>query len=151
MQPVWSLAGRTAVVTGASSGIGAATALKLAALGARVILAARRADRLAQVERAIGVAGGLASALTLDVTSPESCRAFVDRVLAAHDDLDILVNGAGLARGFEPVVDNDERDWREMVEANVMGLMRLTRAFLPAFIRRGRADIVHVGSIAGLQ
>jgi len=138
-------------VTGASSGIGAATALKLAGLGAKVLLAARRADRLERVQSAIANAGGQASSLPLDVSREEDCLAFAQQALRTHEDLDILVNSAGLARGFEPVTENDERDWREMFEANVMGLMRLTRAFLPAFIRRERADIVHVGSIAGLM
>ncbi len=146
-----SLQGRVAVVTGASSGIGAATALRLARLGATVVLGARRLDRLAAVRDQIAAEGGGATALALDVSDAASAEAFVDQVLLQHPGVDILVNNAGLARGLGPVVDADLADWREMLEANVMGLGRLTRAFLPALCRRPLADIVHVGSVAGLQ
>ena len=145
------LAGRIAVITGASSGIGAATARALAELGARVVLGARRRDRLEQEREKIALSGGEAEVLSVDVTDAKSCEAFVGEVLRRHGAVDILVNSAGLARGFEPVVDNSESDWREMVEANVIGLMRVTRAFLPSMIQKRRADIVHIGSIAGLQ
>jgi 3-hydroxy acid dehydrogenase / malonic semialdehyde reductase len=146
-----SLVGRIAVITGASSGIGAATAGALARQGARVILGARRSDRLESVRQNIALSGGEAEAMSLDVSDPSSCESFVAEVLRRHGGIDILVNSAGLARGFEPVQDNDERDWREMIEANVMGLMRMTRAFLPALVVRGGGDIVHIGSIAGLE
>jgi 3-hydroxy acid dehydrogenase / malonic semialdehyde reductase len=145
------LAGKIAVITGASSGIGAATASGLAERGAHVILGARRAERLETERRKIAASGGQAEAVELDVASKQSCEDFVGQVLRRHSHVDILVNSAGLARGFEPVTDNSEQDWREMVEANVMGLMRMTRACLPAMIEAGRGDIVHVGSIAGLQ
>ena len=145
------LGGRIAVVTGASSGIGAATARLLAEHGASVVLGARRRDRLEQVRESIAISGGEAACVPVDVADAASTQAFVAEVLARHGTLDILVNSAGLARGFEPVLENDEQDWREMIEANVMGLMRMTRAFLPALIARGGGDIVHVGSIAGLE
>jgi 3-hydroxy acid dehydrogenase / malonic semialdehyde reductase len=145
------LAGKIAVITGASSGIGAATACALAERGARVILGARRAERLEAEREKIAVSGGDAQVLVLDVASRESSQAFALEVLRRHPKVDILVNSAGLARGFGPVTDNSEQDWREMIEANVMGLMRMTRAFLPAMIEQGRGDIVHVGSIAGLE
>jgi NADP-dependent 3-hydroxy acid dehydrogenase YdfG len=145
------LADRIAVITGGSSGIGAATARLLAERGARVILGARRGDRLEAEREKIALAGGQAEALVLDVVEPKSCEDFVAEVLSRHGGIDILVNSAGLARGFEPVLANSERDWREMIEANVMGLMRMTRAFLPTLIARKGGDIVHVGSIAGLE
>jgi 3-hydroxy acid dehydrogenase / malonic semialdehyde reductase len=145
------LRGRIAVVTGASSGIGAATARLLAEHGASVVLGARRRDRLEQVRESIAVSGGEVTALCVDVADAESTHAFVKDALSRHGAVDILVNGAGLARGFEPVLENDERDWREMIEANVVGLMRMTRAFLPALLARGGGDVVHVGSIAGLE
>lgn len=145
-----SLRDRVAVVTGASSGFGEAVAEKLAAAGALVVMGARRSERLEAVRARITGAGGRAEAITLDVADPASATAFVSAVLERHSGIDVLVNNAGLARGFAPVLDNDERDWREMIEANVMGLMRMTRLFLPALIARG-GDIVQVGSIAGLQ
>jgi NADP-dependent 3-hydroxy acid dehydrogenase YdfG len=146
-----SLVDRVAVVSGGSSGFGEALARKLAALGARVVIGARRAERLEAVRASIERSGGRIEALPLDVADAQSSRAFSAEVLRRHGTIDILVNNAGLARGFSHVVDNDENDWREMVEANVMGLMRMTRSFLAALIERGGGDIVHVGSIAGLQ
>ena len=145
------LAGKVAVITGGSSGIGAATARALAERGARVILGARRKQRLEAEKSKILAAGGAAEALVLDVADAASCEAFVAEVLRRHSGIDILVNSAGLARGFEPVIESSEQDWREMIEANVMGLMRVTRAFLPTMIARRTGDIVHVGSIAGLE
>jgi len=139
---------RIAVVTGASSGIGAATAAALGRLGCRLVLGARRTERVKAVGDQIAAE---VLCLPLDVANEASCAEFVGATLERHGKIDILVNNAGLARGFEHVVDNDERDWREMMEANVMGLMRITRAFLPSLIGRAHADIVHVGSIAALQ
>lgn len=141
------LAGRVAVVTGASSGIGEATARLLAARGARVLLGARRTDRLEEVAREIGERAALRR---LDVSDAESCHRFAEWALDAAA-VDTLVNNAGLARGLGPVVGAAESDWREMMEANVLGLMRLTRAFLPALLARERADLVHVSSVAGVQ
>ncbi len=144
------LGGRVAVVTGASSGIGEATARRLAASGALVVLGARRTDRLAEVATSIRRAGGAAEPHVLDVASVESCERFAAEVLRSHGAVDILVNSAGLARGLAPVADFAEADWREMFEANVLGLMRVTKLFLPSLVAR-RGDVVHVGSIAGLQ
>ena len=148
---VASLVDQVAVITGGSSGFGEALARKLAALGARVVLGARRLDRLEAVRASIDEAGGRIEAHSLDVADAKSSQAFAANVLRRHGAVDILVNNAGLARGFSHVVDNDENDWREMLEANVMGLMRMTRLFLPALIGRGAGDIVHIGSIAALQ
>jgi NADP-dependent 3-hydroxy acid dehydrogenase YdfG len=131
-----------AVVTGASSGIGAATARRLAAEGWEVVVGARRIDRLEEVARPLG-----ARALPLDVTDPAS----VDAFRAEVPDCTLLVNNAGGARGKEPVSELDEEHWRWMYEANVLGVARVTRAFLPALLASGDGHVVVVGSIAGLQ
>ncbi len=134
-----NLAGRTAIVTGASSGIGAATARKLAEAGARVAGGARRVERL---ETAI--------ALPLDVTDPESCAAFVaEAVERLGGGVDVLFNNAGLALGRVPIWESTEEDERTVIETNVSGLMRMTRLCLP-HIRDG-GHIVNMGSVAGRQ
>jgi 3-hydroxy acid dehydrogenase / malonic semialdehyde reductase len=145
------LAGRVAVVSGASSGIGEATALAIARQGAKVVLGARRKTRLESVAERIRAEGAQAEALVLDVADEQSCQAFSAAVHQRYGAIDVLINNAGLARGLGPVATGDERDWREMIEANVMGLMRITRLFLPSMIERKRGDIVHVGSIAGVE
>jgi 3-hydroxy acid dehydrogenase / malonic semialdehyde reductase len=137
-----ALDGKTAIVTGASSGIGAATALALAREGVRVAAGARRVDRLEEL-------GAGAVPLALDVTDPESAAAFVDRALAEVGGLDILVNAAGLALGREPFWESSEDDERVVLETNVNGLIRMTRLCLP-HIRDG-GHIVNIGSIAGRQ
>lgn len=131
----------TAVVTGASSGIGAATARALGAAGFHVVLGARRVERCEEIAKEIG-----GTALPLDVTDRESVRAFADAVPEAK----LLVNNAGGAKGLEPVADADE-DWRWMWETNVAGTLRLTQAFLPKLRASGDGHIVTVTSIAALD
>lgn len=133
---------RTAVVTGASSGIGAATAARLAKEGFKVVIGARRIDRLHDVAGPIG-----ARPLALDVTDTASVEAFAAAVPAC----DVLVNNAGGALGLEPVAEADDEKWRWMYDANVLGVMRVTRAFLPKLVASGDGVIVNVGSIAGLE
>jgi len=140
-----SLQGTWAVVTGASAGIGAATARALARLGCNLVLGARRVDRLEALRPELGDVE--VRILSLDVTSPESCEAFAAHAIEAE----ILVNNAGLARGVDPVAQGREEDWREMIETNLVGLLRLTRLLLPRMIERRRGTIVNVGSVAGLE
>ncbi|MCB1249840.1 MAG: SDR family NAD(P)-dependent oxidoreductase [Acidimicrobiales bacterium] len=135
---------RLAVVSGASSGIGAATAHALADAGFAVALGARRVERLHDVAAAIGPA---ASALPLDVTD----QASVDAFCAALDRCDVLVNNAGGAKGLAPVADADDDHWRWMFETNVMGTMRMTRALLPHLRAGGDGHVIMVGSIAALE
>ncbi len=132
----------TAVVTGASAGIGAATARALAAAGFHVVLGARRVQRCAEIATEIG-----GTALPLDVLDPDSVAAFTDGIDAAR----VLVNNAGGAKGIEPVLDADEENWRWMWEANVLGTLRLTRALLPRLIDSGDGHVVTVTSIAALE
>ncbi len=132
---------RTAVVTGASSGIGAATARALAAAGFHVVCAARRTDRITALADEIG-----GTAVACDVTSPESVQALAD---AVGGTLHVLVNNAGGAFGAEPVESADPEDWRAMYDVNVLGLLRVTQALLPAMRASGDGVIVNVGSTAG--
>ncbi|MDX6609324.1 MAG: hypothetical protein QOF85_1249 [Solirubrobacterales bacterium] len=133
---------RTAVITGASSGIGAATARALAAEGYRTVLGARRLDRLEELAAEVG--GG---AIELDVTDPASVESFA----SATDACDILVNNAGGALGLEPIAEADEEKWLQMYESNVMGTMRMTRALLPRLIESGDGHVVGVTSIAAIE
>ena len=134
---------RTAVVTGASSGIGAATARSLAAAGFRVVCAARRTER---VEALAAEIGGLA--VTCDVTDADSVAALAE---AVGSPLDVLVNNAGGAYDLAAVADADPDDWRRMYDVNVLGLLQVTQALLPALLRAddGAGIIVNVGSTAG--
>lgn len=131
----------TAVVTGASSGIGAATARALAEAGFHVVLGARRVDRLEAVAKEID-----GTPLRLDVTDKESAAAFVEAVPECR----LLVNNAGGAKGLEPVAEADEDDWRWMFEANVIGTLRLTQGLLPKLRASGDGHIITVTSIAAL-
>ena len=133
-----------AVVTGASSGIGAATAVRLSREGFAVVLGARRVDRLHEVAAACS---GPAVVHPLDVTDAASVAAFA----AAGSRCDVLVNNASGALGLDPLADADEEQWRWMYEANVLGVLRVTRAFLPQLEASGDGRIVTVGSIAGIE
>jgi NADP-dependent 3-hydroxy acid dehydrogenase YdfG len=135
---------RVAVVTGASSGIGAATARALAAAGFSVVLGARRLDRLREVADGIGPAARVEQ---LDVTD----QASVDAFAAGIERCDVLVNNAGGALGVTPVVEADEQQWQWMYDANVLGTMRVTRALLPALKAAEAGHIISIGSVAGVE
>jgi 3-hydroxy acid dehydrogenase/malonic semialdehyde reductase len=137
-----SLDGKTAVVTGASSGIGAATARALAAAGARVAVGARRTERLQEL-------GAGVVALELDVTDPAGCERFVAASADALGGIDLLVNNAGLGLGRDPFWESTEDDEQTVIDTNVRGLMRITRLSLPHL--RDGGHIVNIGSIAGRQ
>jgi len=132
---------RTAVVTGASSGIGAATARHLAAAGYHVFCAARRKDRIEALATEIG-----GTAVACDVTSDDDVVDLANRV---GPRLDVLVNNAGGAFGSGPVAEASAQDWRRMYDVNVIGVMQVTRALLPALIASGAGVILNVGSTAG--
>ena len=142
-----ALNGRTAIVTGASSGIGLATARALVAEGARVALGARRTERLDEIAAELGD-GHVVHAL--DVTDADSSRAFVDSVVGELGRVDILVNNAGLALGRTEIADGSDEDDAIMWETNVLGLMRMTRLVLP-HMEDGRGHIVNLGSWAGRE
>lgn len=138
----------TAVVTGASSGIGAATARQLAAAGLHVVVTARRKDRIEALAAEINAAGHSATAHVLDVTD----RAAVDAFAAELDRLpsvDVLVANAGGALGADPVASGDPDDWRRMFETNVIGTLHTTQALLPALTASGNGTVVILSSTAG--
>jgi NADP-dependent 3-hydroxy acid dehydrogenase YdfG len=131
--------GRTAVITGASSGIGAASARRLAAEGFSVVLGARRTDRIQQIADEVG-----GRAIALDVTDADSVRSFLDQV----PECALLVNNAGGAKGLATVEDSDEADWRWMWETNVLGTLRLTKGLLPKLRDSGDGHVITITSVA---
>jgi NADP-dependent 3-hydroxy acid dehydrogenase YdfG len=137
---------RVAVVTGASSGIGAASAIGLAAAGYRVVLTARRADRLADVAAQIADSGGSAVVHELDVTD----RPAVDAFSESLNRCDVLLANAGGAVGADTIADSSPADWQEMYDVNVLGTLHVTQALLPKLIGSGAGTIVLMGSTAGL-
>ena len=132
----------TAVVTGASSGIGAATARRLVREGYDVVAGARRTDRLAALHDELGAA---LRPLPLDVTSADSVAAFAAEIPEAT----VLVNNAGGALGMDPVAEASPEDWQAMYEVNVVGVLRVTQALLPVLVASGRGHVVVMGSTAG--
>ncbi len=143
-----ALEAKVAAITGASSGIGEATALALAGEGAAVALAARREDRISALAERIGSQGGRAHAKATDVTDEEQARAFVQGAKDEFGRLDVLVNNAGLML-LGPVAGADVSEWRRMVEVNLLGLLYCTHAALPIMGEQGSGHIVNVSSVAG--
>ncbi|SDH07685.1 NADP-dependent 3-hydroxy acid dehydrogenase YdfG [Leifsonia sp. 98AMF] len=149
-----ALTGTVALVTGASSGIGAATARKLAAEGAAVVLVARRGERLDQVVEQIESNGGVARAVVADITSRAGADSAVEQAVAAFGRLDVLVNNAG-AMLVGPFADAPEGEWERMVDVNIRGLLYMSRAALPHLVKaasdapRRTADLVNISSSAG--
>jgi NADP-dependent 3-hydroxy acid dehydrogenase YdfG len=141
------LDGKVALVTGASSGIGEATALALAKAGAKVAIAARRADRLATLARSIEAVGGSALEIVADVTKPGDIERMTDAVVKNFARLDILVNNAGVML-LSPVAEASSDDWRRMIELNLIALMETTKAALP-HLKTSKGHIVNVSSVAG--
>ncbi len=143
-----TLEGKVAAITGASSGIGEATALALAAEGAAVALGARRKGRIDELAERIGSDGGRAVALEVDVTDETRARSFVEESAAELGGLDVLVNNAGVML-LGPVFGADTEEWRRMIEVNLLGLLYCTHAALPLMADSGGGHIVNVSSVAG--
>lgn len=143
-----NIKGKVALITGASSGIGAATARKLAAEGVIVGLAARRMDRLETLVAEIAAAGGNAVTLETDVTDPASCKAAAEALIAQFGRIDVLVNNAGLM----PLSDIDNLkvdEWQRMVDVNISGVLNATASVLPQMIAQHSGHIFNMSSIAG--
>jgi NADP-dependent 3-hydroxy acid dehydrogenase YdfG len=145
-----SLKGKIVFITGASAGIGAATALAFADEGARLLLAARRAGKLSEVASAALQRGAEAvHSIDLDVRDRRAVQNAVDTLPEHWAEIDILVNNAGLSRGFDKLYVGRIEDWDEMIDTNVKGLLYVTRAVVPGMVVRGRGHIINLGSTAG--
>ncbi|MGY2085678.1 SDR family NAD(P)-dependent oxidoreductase [Blastococcus sp. SYSU DS0539] len=144
------LAGKVALVTGASSGIGEATAVALAAAGAAVAIGARRTDRLDALAARLRDGGASVLQLALDVTDERACADAVARTRAELGGLDVLVNNAGVML-LGTIAGADTEDWRRMIQTNVMGVLYMTHAALDGMVAQGSGDIVNVSSVAGRQ
>ena len=138
------------LITGASSGIGLATAFAFAAEGARLLLAARRLERMQQSVAALGEAGAPeVHAIALDVTSNQEVTRVLGDLPESWRAIDILVNNAGLSRGLDKLQEGKPEDWDEMIDTNVKGLLYVTRAVVPGMVERGRGHVINLGSTAG--
>jgi NADP-dependent 3-hydroxy acid dehydrogenase YdfG len=142
------LATKTVFITGASSGIGLATARLFARNGARLLLAARRQDRL-EAERATLTGATGVRTMQLDVTDATAVERSIADLPKEWQAIDILVNNAGLSRGLDKLYQGKRQDWEEMIDTNVKGLLYVTRAVVPGMVERGRGHIVNLGSTAG--
>jgi 3-hydroxy acid dehydrogenase/malonic semialdehyde reductase len=144
------LNGKIAFITGASSGIGEATARAFAAEGTRLLLAARRKDRLdALAPELLSIGAAEVHSIQLDVRSRQKVESAIAGLPVAWQTIDILVNNAGLSRGLDKLQEGDPEDWDEMIDTNVKGLLYVTRAVVPGMIERGSGHVVNLGSTAG--
>ncbi len=140
------------LITGASSGIGAACARTFAAAGSRLILTARRLDRLEQLASELEQQFQTAShLLQCDVSDPSAVTAALTELPEAWSQIDVLINNAGLSRGLEKLYQANLQDWEEMIDTNIKGLLYVTRAVVPGMVSRNSGHVVNIGSIAGHQ
>jgi NADP-dependent 3-hydroxy acid dehydrogenase YdfG len=139
---------KTVLITGASSGIGEATARRLSALGHRVVIGARRTDRLLALAEELRSQGATVSAIELDVTSLDSVRAFAEFALAQHGRIDVLINNAGVMP-LSPIADLRIADWEQMIDVNLRGVLYGIAAVLPQMRAQGGGHIVNISSVSG--
>jgi 3-hydroxy acid dehydrogenase/malonic semialdehyde reductase len=145
-----SLKNKIVLVTGASAGIGAATAMEFARLGARLLLCARRKDKLQQLEPLLLEAGAAAVfSFELDVQRSGEVESAIASLPVGWREIEVLVNNAGLSRGLTKLWEDDAQNWEEMIDTNVKGLLYMTKAVVPGMVQRGSGHIINMGSIAG--
>ncbi len=145
-----SLQGKIVLVTGASSGIGRATALAFAHEGARLLLCARRLERLEEFKQILVEAGAQAvHVFALDVQKHAGVEKALGEIAAEWREIDVLVNNAGLSRGLTKLYEDDPQNWEEMIDTNIKGLLYVTRAVVPGMVLRGRGHVINLGSTAG--
>ena len=142
--------GKIVFITGASAGIGAATALAFAAEGARLLLAARRPGKLSEVaSQALERGAPAVHSIDLDVRDHRAVQQCIDDLPPQWGEIDILINNAGLSRGLDKLYMGKIQDWEEMIDTNVKGLLYVTRAVVPGMVVRGRGHVINLGSTAG--
>jgi 3-hydroxy acid dehydrogenase/malonic semialdehyde reductase len=142
--------GKIVFVTGASSGIGAATAMEFARLGAKLVLCARRLERLQAMEAELRDAGAEdLLLLEMDVRDREAVKLALGELKHGWQAVDVLVNNAGLSRGLTKLYEDDVENWEEMIDTNVKGLLYVTRAIVPGMVKRNQGHVINLGSIAG--
>jgi hypothetical protein len=145
-----SMKDKIVFVTGASSGIGAATAMEFARHGARLVLCARRLERLQAMEGELRDAGATdLLLLEMDVRNREAVQRVLNGLPDAWRSIDVLVNNAGLSRGLTKLYEDDIENWEEMIDTNVKGLLYVTRAIVPGMVKRNHGHVINLGSIAG--
>ncbi len=144
-----SLKDKIVLITGASSGIGAACAKLFAEQGAKLILAARRTERLAELAKELSA--NKVHLLTLDVQNHAQVKTQLENLPAEWQAVDILINNAGLARGLDPIAKGEIADWDAMIDTNIKGLLYVTRAIMPGMLERNSGHIINIGSIAGRE
>jgi hypothetical protein len=144
-----TLQGKTVFITGASSGIGRATAIAFAREGARLLVCARRLEPLEELRQTLAAAGAPAVHIfELDVQKRGEVEAAITNLPADWKDIDILVNNAGLSRGLAKLYEDDPQNWEEMIDTNVKGLLYVTRSVAPGMVARGRGHVINLGSTA---
>jgi len=145
-----SMKDKIVFVTGASSGIGAATAMEFARHGAKLVLCARRLERLQAMEAELRDAGAAdLLMLEIDVRNRETVKRVLTELPEAWRSIDVLVNNAGLSRGLTKLYEDDIENWEEMIDTNVKGLLYVTRAIVPGMVERNHGHVINLGSIAG--
>ena len=137
------------LITGATSGIGLACARKFAANGDKVILTGRNESRLADIKKELEGKGSDVLTLTFDVRDREKAMKYIEALPAEWQEIDVLVNNAGLALGLEPEFEGNPDDWETMIDTNIKGLLTMTRLVVPGMVQRNRGHIINVGSVAG--
>lgn len=140
---------KTALITGATSGIGRASAQKLAQAGFRIIITARRKEALESFAEELRAEGYEVLTLVFDVRDREACRTAVESLPSEWHRIDLLVNNAGLALGLEPEYEGDFADWDTMIDTNIKGLLNMTRFVVPGMVERDCGQIINIGSVAG--
>lgn len=140
---------KTALITGATSGIGEACARKFAEGGYNLILTARRAEKLAEIKAQLEAKGTKVRTLVFDVRDAEAAKQTIGSLEAEWQTIDVLINNAGLALGLEKEYEGNPEDWNTMIDTNIKGLLTMTRLIVPAMIERNEGHVINIGSVAG--
>ena len=140
---------KTALITGATSGIGEACARKFAEGGYNLILTARRAEKLAEIKAQLEAEGTKVRTLAFDVRDAEAAKQAIASLEPEWQTIDVLINNAGLALGLEKEYEGDPEDWNTMIDTNIKGLLTMTRLIVPAMVERNEGHVINIGSVAG--